>query len=774
MPKFEGAALAREWSTRLGLAQTPLLDPARDPEGQHFALFDGIEGSFALSTAKVEPTQGLDWTWSSQLANHVEVGDDTVLVRQVDPGAQVLQFERGAVGEHLDRFFETIVAKRVAPAITVVDHIVGCFRSHRHVTADAGLTLEEGLSSFLALLDDEILDLGHSANWEARLPDGHGNRLREELSYSQLTGRNADLALTMRHAAGMVFQETHAELSTEPLQPQLFGLPPAPRRSTRNRLGAYYTPPGLARTLADIAVKQHLHLPIIRVFDPTCGSGIFLCEVLRSLQRRGYDGRVELIGFDVSASAIEMARFALRHSDAPVTAEISVEARDFLTFKGLVDADIVLMNPPFVAFQDLSPVHQEMLREVLGDVFSYRPDFSVLFITLALMQLKQGGTLATLLPAGVLSQKSSSAWREQIIEANELDMIAVLGDHGLFRDAMVNIAALVLRKDRAREPTVPTMLWASQKPGASAGALRRLRRWADGDKSPERTSDWSIYPAVPDRILERADWLPRPNTLGDLPERLMRAPGMVKVAELFDVRQGIRPGGRGKFVISTDVLEELPDREKAFFRPIAEKGSIRGGRIHAVNHLFYPEKPMTVSQVKRKLPAFYRRVLSFENLDPNNSLELARARRDTMSLRGPRIVARVYVSTNSFAVDPDGSHVVVQGHSWLPRSLVLQAPFDILELLADYCFLLNSRLFFLLMRESGRIVGGGQVEAGKMHLKHVPLPDLSRLYLDDPDLKRQADELRDTDKREYPKLALLDRFAAAAYRTRIDEWQSVR
>lgn len=206
MPKFEGAALAREWSTRLGLAQTPLLDPARDPEGQHFALFDGIEGSFALSTAKVEPTQGLDWTWSSQLANHVEVGDDTVLVRQVDPNAQVLQFERGAVGEHLDRFFETIVAKRVAPAITVVDHIVGCFRSHRHVTANAGLTLEEGLSSFLALLDDEILDRGHSANWEARLPDGHGNRLREELSYSQLTGRNADLALTMRHAAGMVFQ----------------------------------------------------------------------------------------------------------------------------------------------------------------------------------------------------------------------------------------------------------------------------------------------------------------------------------------------------------------------------------------------------------------------------------------------------------------------------------------------------------------------------------------------------------------------------------------
>ena len=117
----------------------------------------------------------------------------------------------------------------------------------------------------------------------------------------------------MRHAAGMVFQEAHADLLTEPLEPQLFGLAPVPDRAKRTQLGAYYTPPGLARNLADLSISDHLHKSRIKIVDPACGSGIFLCEVLRALERRGYQGEVELIGFDVSASAIVMANFALEY-----------------------------------------------------------------------------------------------------------------------------------------------------------------------------------------------------------------------------------------------------------------------------------------------------------------------------------------------------------------------------------------------------------------------------------------------------------------------------
>ena len=154
------------------------------------------------------------------------------------------------------------------------------------MAAAVGLNATEALETFLTIMGEEIEGgvgpaappNGRPAGARGRLPADHQERLREELRYNRLAGRRAELSLTMRHAAGMVFQEAHAELLTEPLQPQLFGLAPVPARGVpRSQLGAYYTPPGLARTLAEFAVADHLHKPEITIVDPACGSGSLSC-----------------------------------------------------------------------------------------------------------------------------------------------------------------------------------------------------------------------------------------------------------------------------------------------------------------------------------------------------------------------------------------------------------------------------------------------------------------------------------------------------------------
>jgi hypothetical protein len=101
---------------------------------------------------------------------------------------------------------------------------------------------------------------------------------------------------------------------------------------------------------------------------------------------------------------------------------------------------------------------------------------------------------------------------------------------------------------------------------------------------------------------------------------------------------------------------------------------------------------------------------------------------------------------------------------------VLGAPFEIIELLEDYALLLNSRLFFALLRENGRIVGGGQVDGAKNQVRRVPLPDLGSMYLETPELLDQARTLRELDRSERPSAQALDAFAAAAYRTSPKEW----
>jgi hypothetical protein len=768
MTAFTPDERVESWAKRLGLAQTRLRSARKDPSGHHYAMLDGVDGSLAISTSPVDTQQGLDWTWSSQLRAHVEVGEEKVVVRPVEQRAQVLRFDLPQVDANVEKFFDVVTAQKTSPAITVVEHVANCFRAHRAVEEREAPNPHGSLRSFLSILDSLIDDKSQQmtdVNAEHRL------RVIEELSYNRLVGRQADLELTVRHAAGMMFQEAHAELDAEPLAPQLFGLAPAPRRSTRNRLGAYYTPPGLARTLCDLAIQPHLSQPKITIFDPACGSGIFLLEALRSLERYGYVGQVVLIGFDISSVAIEMATFSLKHADTELNVRFSVTARDFLRSDDAIAADIVLMNPPFVAYEDLTPELKADIKAKLGDAYRFKPDFSMLFVSLALAQLRQGGSLASLLPAGVLQQNSAKDWRSSIVEGNTLELVAILGDHGLFRDAMVNISAILLRDTADGTKLQPTMFWASQKRGASSEGLRHLRRWAEGDKRPQRVPDWSIYQARPGLITPKGNWTPRPNSLGNLPETLREKSLISTIGNLFHVEQGIRPGRIGeRLIISLAIWESLPRKEQDYFRPVAENRSIRAGQIQPVHMMFYPEKPMAGAEVLEALPKFYSLRIAELNLAASEPVEAIRPRRATNSEFLPRLVSRIYVAEDSFAVDEEGIHVVVQGSSWIPQPPLTSNTDHLPSLLVDYALLMNSRLFFLLLREFCRIVGGGQVEASQASTLTIPLPNLPLLYREFPQIAAEADVLRNRNEISYPSMGELDRFAAAAYQTDVSEW----
>jgi hypothetical protein len=85
---------------------------------------------------------------------------------------------------------------------------------------------------------------------------------------------------------------------------------------------------------------------------------------------------------------------------------------------------------------------------------------------------------------------------------------------------------------------------------------------------------------------------------------------------------------------------------------------------------------------------------------------------------------------------------------------------------------MNSRIFFLLLRENSRIVAGGQVDGAKNQVRRVPLPDLATMYLETPELEALARLLRVADISERPSARMQDAFAAAAYRTLLEEWST--
>ena len=735
---------------------------------------DGVDGSFVLSTEVVDEEQALDWTWSSRFPVHVSVGEDSVLARQTHPAAPVLKFRSEQVEDNTERFFDTLNARLLNPLSTIEDHIVQCFRAHRHTAVKHDLTETQALESFLDVLD-EIVEK-RTASFDSRLPQSHQELLRESLRYNGLVRRKTDLALTMRHAAGMVFQETHAELSAEPAIEDMFGMAPAPDLPTRNRAGVYYTPPGLARALTDMALPRYRDRRAIRIADPACGSGAFLGEVARSLQRQGYEGRAELIGFDVSPAAIKMAKFALKHNDAVNNDDVRLEVRNFLTHREPLDADVIVMNPPFIPAPVWDRKLREQAKEILGTAYANRPDLSMVFTACALRHLKPDGTLATLVPAGVLAQQGGRNWRTSIAEARTIDLIAVLGDHGLFRDAVVSVAALVLRNASENVRTPPVELWTSERRGASSAALRRLRRWVAGDERTERNENWSIRRKPSGSAIEHDDWTPRPALLGDLPQRLrQRHPHIASVKDQFSVELGIR-GGRLKNILQltwTD-LARLPPEERKWFRPVAETRAIRDGRIDPRKWAFYPDKPMTYREISRSAKTFFTEVVKDLRLGDDDIVDFYRAVRKTNVRGEPRIVSKAYIGTHGFACDERGEYVVTQGHAWRPRASVTEAVFDLAELLCDYTFILNSWPFFLLAREHGRIVAGGQVEGARKYMGEIPLPCLPTLYVDFPEIRERAEKLREQTHEDYPDIHELNAFAASAYLTKLDEWSIPR
>jgi hypothetical protein len=787
MPTIIADELARRWSAELGLASNPLFSPNGVDE-EHYALLDGVEGSFALSAGITEPPRGVDWAWSANLGHYVFVGEARVSVRNTSGGA-IREFDRTVVEQRLERFFEYLLKDSNKPSVDAITHIINIFRSHRYHLDSCNVDQALALPTFLLCLAHFRRTQSKTAapemtqfateydpdlkSYQTAITPEYLRRFDEQLGFNAVIGRSLNLQLTIRHAAGALFQEAHAELSRG-IQSQgvLWGLPTFPEIKTSDAIGVYFTPPGLARTMADLALAPHLSKKSITVLDPACGSGIFLCEALRSLRRHEYAGEIRLIGFDISDNAILMARFAIEESDDVQNITRRLERRDFLIShetQQLDDIDVVLMNPPFVNFNTLGAAQRDLMRAKLGDLFRYRPDLSVLFAHEALTNLAHGGTLACLMPVGALSANSSAEWRRSLARNYTIELVAVLGDHDLFKYALVNAAVLILRKTSPSVDNRALMLWGSQYPGSGAAALRGLRRSVVDISTRSREDDWALYSVSHQDLAQRDRWLPSPNALGSLKPRL-EAEIPHRLGDLFAIELGIRSGDRARFVVDQDFIDRASKGERQHFRPIAETSSIANGRISTKRWLFYPTNDMTVAEIEKTCPRYYDRFIRPLNHPPDRIIKLDRPRRRTYTSSESRIVSRAFAGVGGFAVDYDARHVVVTGYAWIPKRTLRDTVESLDLLLQDYCFILNSQIFGLLAREYGQLQSGGQTDLAQKFMKDVPMPHLPTIYAERLAVLRRAEKLREIDTVRFPDLADLDAFAAEIFGTLVTEW----
>lgn len=261
-------------------------------------------------------------------------------------------------------------------------------------------------------------------------------------------------------------------------------------RSARRAGGVYYTPPEIARQLAEltlgpllavtqrgresIAVQALRHgkpspqltpdplmsaLPPIRVLDPACGAGELLLAARDVIREHGKN-QSELHGIDIDEQAANQCRERLYEAEGSL---IDIRCGDSLAAEPLLPLgtfDAVLGNPPYVNIRELA--RQRPADEIAALRQRFRTargnfDLYVLFIERCLAWLRPGGRCGLIVPNKWATLDYARPCRELLQEQAALDGVVDLSAHRVFREASVYPHLLVFTKRLANErPSTPT------------------------------------------------------------------------------------------------------------------------------------------------------------------------------------------------------------------------------------------------------------------------------------------------------------------------------
>ncbi len=221
--------------------------------------------------------------------------------------------------------------------------------------------------------------------------------------------------------------------------------------SDKKRHGQHYTPTELAAFLAAQSVAylsgQEDSLVVV---DPACGDGELLLAAAEALRALGRSDPLHLVGFDIDADAVDLARERL--TDAGLTAEIT--HGDFLTAQRTMPSqsiDLIITNPPYVRTQHLGQDAAQLLATEFG--LSGRVDLTHAFVKTASRLLRHGGVLGLLCSNRVLTTLAGENTRRALThDGLQVRELYDLGDTKLFKAAVLPAVIMASASAPTDEP----------------------------------------------------------------------------------------------------------------------------------------------------------------------------------------------------------------------------------------------------------------------------------------------------------------------------------
>ena len=218
--------------------------------------------------------------------------------------------------------------------------------------------------------------------------------------------------------------------------------------------GEFYTPQQVSTVLARLVIGNKTRLK--NVYDPTCGSGSLLLRVQRELKAKENGQISKFYGQELNRTTFNLARMNMILHDVHYS-KFDLKQDDTLESPQHLDLrfEAIVANPPFSAKWSANPIFESEDRfEAYGKLApKSKADFA--FVQHMIYQLADNGTMAVVLPHGVLFRGAAEGKIRKFLihDRNYLD--AVIGlPANIFYGTSIPTCILVLKKCRENPKNV--------------------------------------------------------------------------------------------------------------------------------------------------------------------------------------------------------------------------------------------------------------------------------------------------------------------------------
>lgn len=547
------------------------------------------------------------------------------------------------------------------------------------------------------------------------------------------------------------------------------------KNSDRRNKGVYYTPAALVDYLVCHTLRNTFHklepehIQRLRILDPSCGCGAFLIASVRFIlewfkdkssndrksphlcPQKSFDLVESMIyGLDIDKRAIHWTRRLLlltvwdfyinnginnndtRNIRIP-TLEENIVCSDFLEEQSLKNETfhVIIGGPPFVRVQELyksDPARIDNYKHNFRTAKNGQFDLYMLFIEKATKLLTDQGYLSMSVSNTFLRSESGRTLRELIAEKCFVSDIVEFEDSKLYPNALVQIAAITLRKTAEKNSTRYVFV-------KGKGGLRRKLSKIDNQNNvflqaqnlPATacaTANWLLTSESETNLLYKIESTGVP--LGKLPVDICfgAATGADKVFLLKNVEDL-----DSKSVLSESrFLDDVFVFESSILRPILRGRHISGYIAPEAETLCifpYDETGNLIAEdtLQMEFPRTYRYLKSCQSYlgsrKPKDGQPWYAFRNENVSrfLQSPKIVASGVSSGSGFTVD-------LHQHLFCNNSVILVVPDK--NIINPYFLLavLNSNIFGKWVQHRMPTLGSGWHSYRVSIFRKFPIPTL--------------------------------------------------